>query len=80
MRLDNLDRKRSPAVQGPYTDEGAHGDVEDAEPRRSDAFEVPRVGYGAQNPREQGYTVPDAQFDYDTTYQGGHEERVFGSK
>ena len=95
MRLDNMDAKRSPAVRGPYTNhaEDGHGAIggsnnshdDDYEftGRNSEAFEVPRNGFGAQpdarTMQSQGYAVPEAQFEYDTGYHGGHAERVFGA-
>lgn len=87
MRLENVDAKRRmPATRGPYTDDDdeewnvARG-VEIVG-RPSEAFEVPDVGYGASAKvaKDQGYEVPEGQFDYDTGYHGGHAERVFGSE
>jgi len=37
--------------------------------------------YGEQAGRgmtQQGYALPEGQFDYDTGYHGGHEERGYG--
>jgi len=36
-------------------------------------------GYGGgenKHVQSQGYSVPEAQFEYDTQYQGGHQERL----
>ncbi|KAJ9620268.1 hypothetical protein H2203_008033 [Taxawa tesnikishii (nom. ined.)] len=84
-RLEDMDNKRrSPAVRGPYTDDGHRESTtwerEEFEPRNSEAFEVPKQSgsSGAKNAQNQGYSVPEGQFDYDTGYHGGHAERVFG--
>lgn len=94
VRLEDMDTKtRAPAVRGPYTDANDHDADEEAASfeeadeifptRHSEAFEVPRRGYGAQPSGKQmqseGYAMPEGQFDYDTGYHGGHAERVFGS-
>lgn len=84
VRLDNLEQKHRPAAtRGPYTDED-HRELSSEEDlgRHSEAFEVPMGGYGAQpdskGAQRQGYAVPEAQFEYDTGYHGGHAERAFG--
>ncbi|PSK54830.1 hypothetical protein B9Z65_3919 [Elsinoe australis] len=85
VRLDNLDNKSRTVVdaRGPYADQGNARSVEDMDDyhRNSDAFEVPQVGYGA-NPAQRKPLMEYGQqdnFDFDTGYRGGHEERAFGS-
>lgn len=81
-RLHDLDNKppQSGAPRGPFTDEGhGYGAGGLAEPRHSDAWEEPRPSmgpYGEQGGRsQQGYALPESQFEYDTGYYGGHEGR-----
>ncbi|KAF2149555.1 hypothetical protein K461DRAFT_48460 [Myriangium duriaei CBS 260.36] len=84
MRLDNMGTKPRVVDARP----GRYGD-DDLEGRHSEAFEVPRAGYGARpdpamthQSKEllngEGYAVKDSHFEYDTGYRGGHAERVFG--
>ncbi|KAF4550065.1 Hypothetical protein D9617_19g103710 [Elsinoe fawcettii] len=86
MRLDNIDNKPRTVVdaRGPYNDNRntrSVDDLDDYPSRNSDAFEVPQVGYGA-NPAQKKplmeYGDQDRDFDFDTGYHGGHEERVLG--
>jgi len=83
-RLQNLDQKSRPeATRGPFTDDGGYGEGGPAaEPRESEAWEAPRPSIGPYAERagdksieQQGYTVPEAQFGYDTGYHGGHADR-----
>lgn len=75
-RLHDLDsgKRRVEATRGPFTD-----DDHVAHPRESEAWEAPRPSIGPYNetaaPMSGGYAVPDQQFDYDTQYHGGHEQR-----
>ncbi|GAB7362484.1 hypothetical protein MBLNU230_g2805t2 [Neophaeotheca triangularis] len=84
-KLHDLDNKPRPtATRGPFTDEDhgyAVGGLQ--EPRESTAWEAPRPSGSAyeapdgnKNMASQGYSVPEHQFDYDTGYRGGHEERA----
>ncbi|KAK4540749.1 hypothetical protein LTR36_008964 [Oleoguttula mirabilis] len=83
-RLQDLDAKRPEATRGPFTDEHdyAQGGLE--EPRVSEAWEAPRPSIGPYSEQsdkqvqQQGYALPEQQFEYDTGYHGGHEERAFG--
>jgi len=82
-KLHDLDSKHRPeATRGPFTDEDAQYASRDLhEPRDSEAWEAPRPSMGPyaeqgdKQMQQQGYAVPEQQFDYDTGYQGGHEER-----
>lgn len=85
-RLQDLqDAKRPEATRGPFTVSGndyAQSGLE--EPRDSEAWEAPRpsIGpYSEQSDKQmgrQGYALPEQQFEYDTGYHGGHEDRAFG--
>lgn len=83
MLLDNHNAERKPRVVDARLPAFRNSDVEG---RPSEAFEVPRAGYGARYEPQQskelldgeGYAVKDSHFDYDTGYRGGHAERVFG--
>lgn len=82
-RLQSLDQKSRPeAIRGPFTDDSAYEvGVFAAGPRESEAWEPPRsfAQYaertGDKSIEQQGYAVPEAQFEYDTGYHGGHAER-----
>ncbi|KAK0783893.1 hypothetical protein LTS16_002800 [Friedmanniomyces endolithicus] len=85
-------KARPEATRGPFTDEVeahqngdgyAHGGLQQDDSRESLAWEEPRPSIGpyaeqGDKPRMQagGYAVPEAQFEYDTQYRGGHEERA----
>ncbi|KAK5680092.1 hypothetical protein LTS10_008042 [Elasticomyces elasticus] len=87
-QLHDLDTKARPeATRGPFTDEAAtHGSYEHSglreEPRESLAWEEPRPSMGPYSEmgdkrgQAGGYAVPEAQFDYNTQYQGGHDARA----
>ena len=87
-RLQDLDTKPHPeATRGPFTEGTSYSQGGLAEPRESEAWEAPRPStgpYGEQSNSSsphalhQGYSVPDNQFDYDTGYRGGHEQRAYG--
>ncbi|EMC99562.1 hypothetical protein BAUCODRAFT_63557 [Baudoinia panamericana UAMH 10762] len=80
-------RKRPEATRGPFTDdEGSYAHSGLDEPRQSEAWDAPRPSMGPYAEQrdvadkamhQQGYSVPENQFDYDTGYHGGHEERAF---
>ncbi|KAF2772429.1 hypothetical protein EJ03DRAFT_204039 [Teratosphaeria nubilosa] len=87
-RLQSLDAKpRSEATRASFTDEAAfenhRGCRQDALglERSSGAWEEPRLSMGPYSERadtlqsKSGYSVPENQFDYDTGYHGGHDER-----
>ncbi|KAG8629041.1 hypothetical protein KVT40_002906 [Elsinoe batatas] len=88
MRLDNMNDNKGRTIvdaRGPYADARNARSVEDLDDypsRNSDAFEVPRVGYGA-NPAQKKplmeYGDQERDFDFDTGYHGGHEDRVLGN-
>lgn len=86
-KLHDLDTKPRPeATAGPFTDRDdryASGGLE--EPRESEAWEEPRPSVGPYNEQstvdtkklgQQGYAIPDGQFEYDTGYHGGHAEKA----
>lgn len=80
MRLEDLDRKAvAGRGRGPYAD--VDEDWRESEEGQDDGVPGGR-GFGVQfdSRRAQGlgYEVPEAQFEYDTGYRGGHAERVFG--
>lgn len=80
MRLDDLDQKhaRGSAPRGAYTDV-IHGDrlrseVDfSAERGDEEGLDVPDGGRFSELPaalNRQGYSAPENQFDYDTSYGG----------
>lgn len=83
MRLDDMDHKgRKPAVAGPYTDTHDEEQVDGFPSRHSEAFDMPSAYFAKSGDKEmqsKGYNVPEAQFDYDTGYRGGHEDRAYGA-
>ena len=86
-RLHDIDNKRRPeATRGPFTDEDhQHPQGGLAAPRESEAWETPRPSMGPYSEQgdkqvlNQGYAVPEDQFNYDTGYHGGHTERPYGA-
>lgn len=84
-KLHDLDNKARPeATRGPFTDENqAYSAGGSSELRESTAWDAPRpsvspydVMSGNKHMANQGYSVPEQQFEYDTDYRGGHEERA----
>ncbi|KAK1808602.1 hypothetical protein LTR12_017050 [Friedmanniomyces endolithicus] len=85
-------KARPEATRGPFTDEVearqgdgnyAHGGLQQDDSRESLAWEElrPSIGpYAEQGDKQRmqkgGYAMPEAQFEYDTQYRGGHEERA----
>jgi hypothetical protein len=85
-RLHDLDAKPQPraeASRSPFTDEEhvGYGQGGLDEPRESEAWEAPRPSMGPCSERadvhatQKGYSVPESQFGYDTSYGGGHADK-----
>ncbi|EME49564.1 hypothetical protein DOTSEDRAFT_49802 [Dothistroma septosporum NZE10] len=81
-RLHDLDSKQRPeARRGSFTDDVSYGAKSVNEPRESEAWDAPRVSMGpytedARRP-QQGYAVPDSQFEYDTGYHGHGNQKMY---
>lgn len=83
-RLHDLDSKQRPqATRGPFTDDVNYGASGINEPMESEAWEAPRVSMGPYTEdarrQQQGYAVPDNQFEYDTGYHGHGSQRTYGA-